>query len=163
MEYKKVSIFQFWLKIIDILVLSLQYNWSSMLKTKLYFVEAWPLEHPWQICQMSNIWHIWHTKHQKTPHNKCSICAKFLPFVSVPLQICNSTDTNAKPENNILFDFSLSSQFFIWFFLYLLKIYLSPKFSTRVLPLLTIKRKQEAHLRRRRRWWWRPREEERQP
>ena len=46
MEHKKVSIFQFWLKIIDILVLSLQYNWSSMLKTKLYFVEAWPLEHP---------------------------------------------------------------------------------------------------------------------
>ena len=41
------------------------------------------------------------------------------------MQICNSTDTNAKPKNIILLDFSLSSHFFIWFFLSLLKIYLS--------------------------------------
>ena len=59
---------------------------------------------------------------QKTPPIRCFICAKFLPFVSVPLQICNGTDTNAKPKNTILFDFSLSSYLFIWFFLSLLRI-----------------------------------------
>ena len=50
---------------------------------------------------------------KKTPPIKCSIFAKFLPFVSVPLQICIGTDTNAKLKNTILFDFSLFSHFFI--------------------------------------------------
>ena len=74
---------------------------------------------------MKNIWHIWHTKHKKTLPIRCSICAIFLPFVSVSLQICNGTDTNAKPENNILFYFPLSSPFCTWFFLSPLKICLS--------------------------------------
>ena len=63
---------------------------------------------------VANIWHLAHQA-QKTPPIRCSMCAKFLPFVSVPLQICNGMDTNAKPKNTILFDFSLSSHFFIYF------------------------------------------------
>ena len=72
---------------------------------------------------------------QKTPPIRCSICANFLPFVSVPLQICNVTDINGKLKNTILFDFSLS-------FLRI-SLSLSPKFPTCVLPLLTIGREQK--------------------
>ena len=42
---------------------------------------------------------------QKIPHIRCYICAKIILFVSVPLQICNGTDTNAKPKYCFLFDF----------------------------------------------------------
>ena len=84
------------------------------------------------------------------------LCPYHYKFATIRTQMLNR-------KNNILFDFSLSSQFFIWFFLSLLRICLSPKFPTRVLPLLKIGHEQEAHLWRRirrRRW---PRKEERQP
>ena len=42
---------------------------------------------------------------QKIPPIRCYICAKIILFVSVPLQICNGTDTNAKPKYCFLFDF----------------------------------------------------------
>ena len=70
-----------------------------------------------QMCQMPNIWH---TKHQKTPHSRCFKCCKYLAFVSVPLQICNSTDTNAKTKIMFFIWLSLSSHFFNWFLLSLL-------------------------------------------
>ena len=33
---------------------------------------------------------------QKIPPIRCCICAKIIPFLSVPLQICNGTDRNGK-------------------------------------------------------------------
>ena len=76
-------------------------------------------------CAKCQIFVTFATPNTKTPPIKCSICAKFLPFVSAPLQICNGTDTNGKLKNTILFGFSLSSHFFIWFSLSLLRICLS--------------------------------------
>ena len=91
---------------------------------------------------------------QKTSPIRCCICAKFLHFVSVPLQICNSTDTDGKLKNIILFNFSLSSHFFIWFSLSLLRICLSlsPKFPTCSSSSHNRTRARRRCRRRRRRW-----------
>ena len=42
---------------------------------------------------------------QKIPPIRCYICVKIIPFVFVPLQICNGTDTNAKLKYCFLFGF----------------------------------------------------------
>ena len=102
----------------------------------------------WDMCQMLNIWHISHTKPKKQHPIRYGKRGKIIPLMSVPLQICNGTDKCCKPEINILFDFSLSSLFFIWFYLFLLIICLSLSLpssqeSQPVLPLLTIGREQE--------------------
>ena len=94
-----------------------------------------------------------------TPKTTHSICAKYVKcqifdtFSTLNIKKHLTADVLYVPnrKNNILFNFSLSSQFFIWFFHSLLRICLSPKFPTCVLPPLIIGHKQEAHLRRRRR------------
>ena len=99
----------------------------------------------WQMCQMPNIWHICQTKHKKHLPTDVLYVPNFYHLCPYGCKFCNGMDTNGKLKNTILFDFSLSSHFFIWFSLSLLRIYLSlsPKFPTCVLPLLTIGRKQE--------------------
>ena len=58
-------------------------------------------EHPqqmWDMCQMLNIWHISHTKQEnQIPIRYCK-CCKIIPFVFIPLQICNGTDKCGKPK-----------------------------------------------------------------
>ena len=105
----------------------------------------------WDMCQMLNIWHISHTKHKKQLPIRYCICCKIIPFVFVLLQICNDTDRCGKPKIIILFDFSLSSHFFIWFSLSLFRICLSlfPKFLTR-------SSSSHNQMRARRRWKQRP-------
>ena len=85
----------------------------------------------------------------KSTHSRCGKCAKCQIFVTFATpntkntshqmfymcQIfticvrtvanCNGMDTNGKLKNTILFGFSLSSHFFIWFCLSLLRICLS--------------------------------------
>ena len=48
----------------------------------------------------SNAKYLAHLPHQtqKIPRFRYGICAKIIPFVSAPLQICNDTDTNGKPK-----------------------------------------------------------------
>ena len=114
----------------------------------------------WDMCQMLNIWHISHTKHKKQLPIRFCICCKIIPFVSIPLQICNGTDRCGKPKIIILFDFSLSSHFFIWFSLSLLRICLSlslsPKFPTCSSSSHNWMRARRRWRRRRRRRRWRP-------
>ena len=59
----------------------------------------------WDMCQILNIWHISHTKQENQLPIKYCICCKIIPFVSVPLQICNGTDRCDKPKIIILLDF----------------------------------------------------------
>ena len=58
---------------------------------------------------------------QKIPLIRCSICVKFLPF--------NGTNTNGKLKILFYSTFALSSHFFIWFYLSLLRISLSLSLS----------------------------------
>ena len=115
------------------------------------------LEHPQQMCQMPNIWHTKLKKHLPSNvlyvpnfYHLCPYCCKFATV------ICNSTDTNAKPKNTILFDFSLSSHFFIWFF-----SLFSESVSLSQVPnsCSSFSHNRMQARRRRRRW---PRKEERQ-
>ena len=105
------------------------------------------------VANVPNAKYLAHLPHQtqKTPPIRCCVCDKFLQFVSVPLQICNGTDTDGKLKNIILFNFSLSSHFFIWFSLSLFRICLSlfPKFLTR-------SSSSHNQMRARRRWKQRP-------
>ena len=60
--------------------------------------------------QMLNIWHISHTKQENQLPIRYCICCKVIPFVSVPLQICNDdngTDRCCKSKIIILFDFDV--------------------------------------------------------
>ena len=60
--------------------------------------------------QMLNIWHISHNKQENQLLIRYCICCKIIPFVSVPLQICNGdngTDRCYKPKIIILFDFDV--------------------------------------------------------
>ena len=59
----------------------------------------------WDMCQIFSIWHISHTKQENQLPIKYCICCKIIPFVSVPLQICNGTDKCGKPKIIILLDF----------------------------------------------------------
>ena len=61
----------------------------------------------WDMCQMLNIWHISHTKQEnQLPIRYCK-CCKIIPFVSVPLQICNGMNRCGKPKIIILLDFDV--------------------------------------------------------
>ena len=56
---------------------------------------------------MLNIWYISHTKHEnQLPIRYCKFY-KIIPFVSVPMQICNGTDRCGKPKIIILLDFDV--------------------------------------------------------
>ena len=61
----------------------------------------------WDMCQMLNIWHISHTKQENQLLVIYCKCCKIIPFVSVPLQICNGTDKCDKPKIIILLDFDV--------------------------------------------------------
>ena len=59
----------------------------------------------WDMCQIFSIWHKSHTKQEnQLPIRYCK-CCKIIPFVSVPLQICNGTNKCGKPKIIILLDF----------------------------------------------------------
>ena len=61
----------------------------------------------WDMCQMLNIWHISHTKQENQLPIKYCIYCKIIPFVSVPLQICNGMNRCGKPKIIILLDFDV--------------------------------------------------------
>ena len=87
------------------------------------------------------IFGIWHTKQQKWSFIRCVKCIKLLQHVTVPLHFWHGTDNNGIWVYYFFIHLSLSSHFFIWFFLSFLRICLS--LPTRVLPLLTIGCEQE--------------------
>ena len=61
----------------------------------------------WDMCQMLNIWHIFHTKQENQLLVIYCKCCKIIPFVSVPLQICNDTDKCGQLKIIILLDFDV--------------------------------------------------------
>ena len=80
------------------------------------------------MCQMLNIWHISHTKHKKQlPINIAYVvklyhlCPYRCKFAMVRTDVVN--------QKLLFYYFSLSSHFFIWFSLSLLRIYLSLSLS----------------------------------
>ena len=87
------------------------------------------------------IFGIWHTKYQKRRFIKCVKYVKLLQHTTVLLHFWHDTNENSIWVYYFFIHLCLSSHFFIWFFLSLLRICLS--LPTYVLPLLTIRRKQE--------------------
>ena len=71
------------------------------------------------------IFGIWHTKQQKWSFIRCVKCIKLLQHVTVPLHFWHGTDNNGIWVYYFFIHLSLSSHFFIWFFLSLLRICLS--------------------------------------
>ena len=59
------------------------------------------------VANVPNAKYLAHLPHQtqKIPPIRYVIYAKIIPFLSVPLQICNGMDRNGKPKYCFLFDF----------------------------------------------------------
>ena len=72
------------------------------------------------------IWHIWHIKHQKQSFIRCVKCVKLLQHWTITLQFATVQTNIAFAFIIFLFDFSLSSHFFNWFFLSPHNLSLSP-------------------------------------
>ena len=66
---------------------------------------VFPPKSTYSRCVKCQIFGTFGTPNTKKPPIRCCICAKIISFMSVPLQICNDTDTNAKPKYCFLFSF----------------------------------------------------------
>ena len=77
---------------------------------------VFPPKSTYSRCVKCQIFGTFGTPNTKKPPIRCCICAKIISFMSVPLQICNGTETNAKPKYCFLFGFLSPLTFGLGFF-----------------------------------------------